>query len=78
MFNGVPHGLDFLSRDHGLSSHSHSSGNHDGEFEFVFLKDILSSDQRGLGIERVKNRLHHQNVCATLNEGSDLVGVIGD
>ena len=70
---GIPQRFDLLRGDHGFPAQSDGGGDDDGQVMTVFREDFLDADHGGLGIERVENRLHHEDVAASLDERADLV-----
>jgi hypothetical protein len=52
-----------------------SGGDGDGQADLVLLEDLLNRHQRRLGVERVEDRFHQQEVGAAFDERADLLDV---
>src|ERR1051325_6231406 len=66
----VPECLGRLRRDHRLSTTSHRRRDHHWQFFSLFIKNLTDSDQCGLGVERIKDRLTQQQVYAPGNKST--------
>ena len=77
MLHRIPVSLDGLRGNHGLTTATHSGGNHDGQALAGLLKDFLNGHECSFGIERIKNRFHQQQIYAARDERTHFVNVSG-
>jgi hypothetical protein len=77
MAHGVPERLDGLRGNHRLAAAAHGGRDHQREAHAILDKDLIDRDERGLGIERIKNRFNQQQVDAALDQRAHLPTVIG-
>jgi len=73
----VPKRADGLRRDHRLAAATDGCGDHEREFDLSSAKNFLDRDERGLGVERIENRLDEQQVHPAGNERAHLAAIVG-
>jgi hypothetical protein len=78
---GVGHraheGLDRLAREGATGGVGDGHGDHQRQLEAALVLDLVDRGQRGLGVERVEDRLDQEQVHATVDQTADLFGVGG-
>ena len=67
--------LRSLSRQIATAQVNGREGNHDGDASANLLKGFLYGIQRGLGVQRVKYGLNHQDVNAAIEQTLDRLGI---
>ncbi len=75
MLHRVPERLAGLRRDHRLAAAPDRRRDHDRKALAVLFEHLLDRHQRRLGVERIEDRLHQENVGAAGDEGADLLEV---
>jgi hypothetical protein len=75
MPHGIEIGLGDLAGNHRLTTGTDSGADLHGQLDVGLLQTPRGWPQRGLGIERVENGLHHQRIHTTGDQGADLVFV---
>mmetsp|Transcript_27462 Transcript_27462/g.56288 ORF Transcript_27462/g.56288 Transcript_27462/m.56288 type:complete len:1189 (+) Transcript_27462:341-3907(+) len=78
MADGDPESLRRLSRERAPRHVDDGAGNDDRHLDVVLLKKLVNGKERGLGVERVEDRLDKQHVAASLDESNRLLLVRRD
>ena len=75
MANGIPKGLDGLSREGATRSIGDRDREDDRPAHPASFKDLLAGEDRRLEIQRVENRLEQEEINPTIEQGLDLLGI---
>jgi hypothetical protein len=73
----VPEGLRRLAGERAAGGIGDGAGNHHRPAPAGFVEELLNGEQRGLGVERVEDRLHQQDVHAAGGEAAACFEVVG-
>ena len=75
MFHRIPKRLDGLRRNHRLAATTDGGGDHDRQNLFVLLEHFLNRHECRLGVERIKDGFHEQQVRAARDKSANLIRV---
>ena len=75
VFHRVPIRLNGLRRDHRLATASDGGRNRDRKNDLIRVEHFLDRHESRLGVERIEDGLHQQEVRAACNQCADLLDV---
>ena len=73
--DGMPKGFDRLSGERSPALIGNGHGHHDRNGQALFLAILVDGKKRGLGVERIEDRFHEQQVASALHQAPHLLNV---
>ncbi len=75
MLHGIPERLDGLCGNHRFAATTDRGGDGNRQENLVLLEDLLNRHQRRLGVQRVEDCFHEEEIRAAFYQGADLIQV---